>query len=164
MVRRRAAHWSFQSTLPLRGATVDVSNMAQWTVFQSTLPLRGATSPANIVELCGSDFNPHSPCGERPCRPKSFSSERKDFNPHSPCGERHDPLEFLQDGYKFQSTLPLRGATKPERKRNGPQHFNPHSPCGERRGLPPTVDERWLISIHTPLAGSDFTSKAIAPS
>ena len=33
-------------------------------LFQSTLPLRGAT-PSNAVNNASSDFNPHSPCGER---------------------------------------------------------------------------------------------------
>ena len=56
------------------------------------------------------NFNPHSPCGERPCwniRPNAGSY----FNPHSPCEERLKPdLSVLKD-MQFQSTLPLRGAT-----------------------------------------------------
>ena len=58
----------------------------------------------------------------------------------------------------FQSTLPLRGATVALR-RDGviQEHFNPHSPCGER--LQQILDKAnaLLISIHTPLAGSDFS-------
>ena len=57
------------------------------------------------------NFNPHSPCGERPCwniRPNAGSY----FNPHSPCEERLKPdLSVLKD-MQFQSTLPLRGATR----------------------------------------------------
>ena len=78
----------FQSTLPLRGATGRAYVLPFYNKFQSTLPLRGATIggfehfvPAEIsihTPLAGSDnasslntfvicnFNPHSPCGERP--------------------------------------------------------------------------------------------------
>ena len=79
-------------------------------------------------------FNPHSPCGERR-RGRSGEWCRQDFNPHSPCGERryghvvgghaghisiHTPLagsdahvtcQSSDARTKFQSTLPLRGAT-----------------------------------------------------
>ena len=80
----------FQSTLPLRGATPASRRLRDMIEFQSTLPLRGATMPELLVRdglcisihtpLAGSDhagtarkgwalyFNPHSPCGERPCR------------------------------------------------------------------------------------------------
>ena len=79
------------------------------------------------------------------------------FNPHSPCGERR--AVYRQTAPKpteFQSTLPLRGAT---RRRRIPSptsvNFNPHSPCGERPGRPVRRSVQYDISIHTPLAGSD---------
>ena len=106
------------------------------------------------------------------------------FNPHSPCGERprcqlHRLLQQL-----FQSTLPMRGATRaPKELQNlcsisihtphagsdrkqqgrtvgGMSNFNPHSPCGERPAL--ENDKQYLeqISIHTPHAGSDFYKKS----
>ena len=56
------------------------------------------------------------------------------FNPHSPCGERRSKARYIVRADKFQSTLPLRGATD--------------------EWLPPERGER-NISIHTPLAGSD---------
>ena len=99
----------FQSTLPLRGATQNVHPLSTREVFQSTLPLRGATfrvgdTRRSVVisihaPLAGSDdrfaaawpespnFNPRSPCGERPSSWMMRHSER-DFNPRSPCGER----------------------------------------------------------------------------
>ena len=36
------------------------------TQFQSTLPMRGATSSDRAFQARIPDFNPHSPCGERP--------------------------------------------------------------------------------------------------
>ena len=65
---------------------------------------------------------------------------RSYFNPHSPCGERLEPLATLGAGMAFQSTLPLRGATL---------------------GQAPNIKAA-IISIHTPLAGSDLMGYAVA--
>ena len=103
--------------------------------FQSTLSLRRATVSFMPSAKESIDFNPRSPCGERPDRRadkrvlhlfQSTLSLRRatgvaeapliqfpDFNPRSPCGERlyHDFLQIVFSG-----------------------NFNPRSPCGERRG------------------------------
>ena len=145
----------FQSTLPLRGATKVSKPNAIKSLFQSTLPLRGATTPVVFWTTYPIDFNPHSPCGERQTEhlarvaddvisihtplagsdtpPCVLSAAVIDFNPHSPCGERREPSSKRQRRERFQSTLPLRGATG----------------AGKR------VSEMCDISIHTPLAGSD---------
>ena len=59
----------------------------------------------------------------------------QNFNPRSPCGERRSPPWAPLLPPRFQSTLPMRGAT----------HWRPPSLL-----LPP-------ISIHAPHAGSDYT-------
>ena len=104
---------SFQSTLPLLGATGglrrlpanlyfnprspcgerlnDFNNKVIAIAFQSTLPLRGATTIRGRYPRIDSDFNPRSP--SLPLRGAT---------------RRHQPL-FAS--YLFQSTLPLRGAT-----------------------------------------------------
>ena len=56
------------------------------------------------------DFNPHSPCGERPLLERRTIGA-DDFNPHSPCGERLTGTYEGADTRLFQSTLPMRGAT-----------------------------------------------------
>ena len=84
-------------------------------------------------------------------------STLSNFNPRSPCGERPYATNF--GGFRdkiFQSTLPVRGATL---RRNISYEyltdFNPRSPCGERLiGLPKTFIYA-VISIHAPRAGSD---------
>ena len=125
---------AFQSTLPLRGATR--VGFASWTPpkFQSTLPLRGATTVWTSCAGTRSNFNPHSPCGERPSKKEEkyeimgisihtplAGSDLENFaahyislqiSIHTPLAgsDRHehrsDPRESV-----FQSTLPLRGAT-----------------------------------------------------
>ena len=109
---------------------------------------------------------------------RSFPTAVLYFNPHSPCGERLTVSGCAAPSARFQSTLPMRGATY---RCNCSQrlfcNFNPHSPCGERqqsrkRQLPflrfqSTLPmrgatcyrlfrcSRQIISIHTPHAGSD---------
>ena len=167
----------FQSTLPMRGATSNMTMYLKQTLFQSTLPMRGATRiphhKINEISIsihtphAGSDvtfsmllitisnFNPHSPCGERlfssryflllahfnphsPCGerlPISWQWHLRHiyFNPHSPCGERHAQIQYVLAIRQFQSTLPMRGATTTY-----------------------TSDMVQIsISIHTPHAGSD---------
>ena len=78
--------------------------------FQSTFPLRGATLPHLLTKiglgisihapLAGSDRNGHSGL-----HPPSY------FNPRSPCGERPSRHRIQLSANRFQSTLPLRGAT-----------------------------------------------------
>ena len=101
--------------------------------FQSTLPLRGATSAAATALRAWAIFQSTLPL--------------RGATPHTrPCARNA----------RFQSTLPLRGATcltgRPSRS---PTYFNPHSPCGERLYRMRRFDDAIMISIHTPLAGSD---------
>ena len=57
------------------------------------------------------NFNPLSPCGERPmCYQLQFRLFY--FNPLSPCGERPGAEEILHSAAIFQSTLPVWGETE----------------------------------------------------
>ena len=79
------------------------------------------------------NFNPRSPCGERLRAVYLQDLEEQNFNPRSPCGERRQDLYPKAKRQKFQSTLPVRGATAracPVLRPN--RDFNPRSPCGER--------------------------------
>ena len=57
----------------------------------------------------------------------------------------------------FQSTPPMQGATLSAlTEAMSSLRFNPRPLCRERRsGLPESVDQRFLVSIHAPYAGSD---------
>ena len=124
-------------------------------------------------------FNPHSPCGERQlsfvqdvvlygisihtplagsdCLAYAPSSSLSGFQSTLPLRGATTPRPRLWQPIRFQSTLPLRGATMSTliiacRY----SYFNPHSPCGERLNLSRRRLPRLKISIHTPLAGSDY--------
>ena len=130
-----------------------------------------------MLSLPRSNFNPCSPCGERPDL-WILPSLSNYFNPCSPCGERLVVYALFNLRQAFQSMLPVRGATTPQRfKRRTLTYFNPCSPCGERlclsgshvsalqfqSMLPVRGATQWLpcrsppvkISIHAPRAGSD---------
>ena len=146
-------------------------------LFQSTLPVWGATLADSFTNSMYAYFNPRSPCGERRAprvaascsghisihapRVGSDSARRLsittsgNFNPRSPCGERLPWPACSSSTRRFQSTLPVWGATQfsiwyaPDglisihAPRVGSDrykafhtrprlYFNPRSPCGER--------------------------------
>ena len=104
--------------------------------FQSTLSLRRATVTRPSIWMVSLNFNPRSPCGERPSSARTGWMISADFNPRSPCGERHkrgtfakyvlgisihallaesdiERREIMSTNDLFQSTLSLRRATWP---------------------------------------------------
>ena len=154
---------SFQSTHPLRGATAVYVQQSRWngdisihaplagcdltppplaggiTVFQSTHPLRGATiavcTPAFMFSI--SIHAPLAGCDHR-CRASAWQINH--FNPRTPCGVRHGRALIEVNRALFQSTHPLRGATR-----------NPES-----------ITKQQQISIHAPLAGCDYCNRITA--
>ena len=156
----------FQSTLPLRGATFSMRLVQHIVSISIHTPLAGSdvvdvrhVYPVLIsihTPLAGSDdalpqlvdclqISIHTPLAGSDMPLFFLPLVVSYFNPHSPCGERRSSGS-LGFGYrsKFQSTLPLRGATARRTRwcsRN--RNFNPHSPCGERPAL--TVP-RWCFS------------------
>ena len=100
----------FQSTLPVWGATLSRLEALEARLFQSTLPVWGATLVSNphpgqtIISI-------HAPrVGSDRCR-SAACRWCGNFNPRSPCGERPRHRETTYDDEGFQSTLPVWGAT-----------------------------------------------------
>ena len=125
---------TFQSTHPLRGATL-IGRFGRFVLlFQSTHPLRGATM---AVDGCGDCFviSIHAPLAGCDSAKYAFSAA----------------LEL------FQSTHPLRGATRTASPVTSGQYISIHAPLA---GCDAAIIPRFaveLISIHAPLAGCDPT-------
>ena len=123
---------SFQSTLPVWGATAPPASLPSQTVFQSTLPVWGATF-SSLKKLFTMSISIHAP--------------RVGSDLSRSC--------ILFSFFLFQSTLPVWGATIAVHKQirlniisihaprvgsdsadkaesNARYNFNPRSPCGER--------------------------------
>ena len=118
--------------------------------------------------------------------PENQPDQNQNFNPRTPCGVRRGRHDVMTRMLEFQSTHPLRGATREiSLLRAVLAHFNPRTPCGVRlcpiwtqersaifqsthplRGAtsrPASPPGGWYISIHAPLAGCDHTGKFIVP-
>ena len=128
---------SFQSTLPMRGATLRFSVPAfHQGLFQSTLPMRGATSLFWFV------------------------NSRFVISIHTPhAGSDIIVNYFFRFLKKFQSTLPMRGATMITHGLWYWSSISIHTPHAGSDDIPAAIVAKgsW-ISIHTPHAGSDFSS------
>ena len=123
----------FQSTRPLRGATVQEQkpNPQPWISIHAPLAGRDYGSEAQIkmlyisihAPLAGRDrcynkskfgycnFNPRAPCGARPVSQRAAAGAGN-FNPRAPCGARLLTTLGMVATKVFQSTRPLRGATR----------------------------------------------------
>ena len=66
MARRGYVQLVFQSTLPLRGATAYRFSIDETLIISIHTPLAGSDRGVLVKNLLIHDFNPHSPCGERP--------------------------------------------------------------------------------------------------
>ena len=96
-------------------------------------PLAGSDYNHSKGKSPTQDFNPRSPCGERRCA-AACARRTARFQSTLPLRGATRRSSTPTERPKFQSTLPLRGATRlPGRDLPRGQHFNPRSPCGERR-------------------------------
>ena len=105
-------------------------------------------------------FNPRSPHGERQ-QLKAVNNRDGYFNPRSPHGERHDACILPDSCFRFQSTLPARGATETLLNCTETAKISIHAP---RTGSDCDVHEFFgvaVISIHAPRTGSDQILRAV---
>ena len=124
---------TFQSTRPMRGATcvgwrlyfrwsisihtphagrdcIVFSSVQKILQFQSTRPMRGATHVLLIVAQ-GLGISIHTPHAGRDAG-RFRRSLLPQFQPHAPCGARPAYPAWAWEALAFQSTRPMRGATR----------------------------------------------------
>ena len=162
---------------PLAGCDLFVANKQEKTKISIHAPLAGCDFTSCACRSGFSDFNPRTPCGvrQRQCRRAGFG---RNFNPRTPCGVRrwatrqilskksisiHAPLAGCDDAvydasgnlYLFQSTHPLRGATKTDGRNRSGNRFQSTHPLRGATGKVKRSQKQAYISIHAPLAGCD---------
>ena len=124
-------------------------------VFQSTRPVRGATHPA-----CGgfhqAGISIHAPRAGRDPLHASTLAHFGYFNPRAPCGARQRMYGWLWDAYIFQSTRPVRGATRQSRCGSWTVSFQSTRPVRGATLAAIPGDAQGGISIHAPRAGRDY--------
>ena len=172
----------FQSTRPLRGATVRKQDSFCRIIISIHAPLAGRDVAVPIPLVFVFRISIHAPLAGRDSKPVANCAAYQNFNPRAPCGARlvqamdadfqsvisiHAPLagcdaisSAITGVYTpFQSTRPLRGATIcASTDALCPRDFNPRTPCGVRRVLPSQVMMPDLFQSTHPLRGA--TAKA----
>ena len=164
LLRELRESFLFQSTRPMRGATGSFQAQDRaWLGFQSTRPMRGATLLLLLVGALLLCISIHAPHAGRDWGLPNCTCYAWDFNPRAPCGARPHSFRALLAPALFQSTRPMRGATRKLTAGPGPLiDFNPRAPCGARRGADESRCVLMEISIHAPHAGRDLVSSCAA--
>ena len=146
----------FQSTLPVWGATVHDQFGQKHPIpkFQSTLPVWGATTESD-ADIWDADISIHAPrVGSDPV-PRGVGWSGGNFNPRSPCGERPASGKLSIKLLTFQSTLPVWGATCSVLSLFSQEIFQSTLPVWGATGRRPPAGSSVWISIHAPRVGSD---------
>ena len=169
----------FQSTLLMRGATIDViDDMLDDTISIHAPHARSDFVMADIaVEIAisihapharsdptiakvlplPSYFNPRSSCEERLLHTLQAPALSY-FNPRSSCEERqHNKIDRLHNDNKFQSTLLMRGATIDVIDDMLDDTISIHAPHARSDFVMADIAVEIAISIHAPHARSDLT-------
>ena len=128
----------FQSTLPVGGATGRLPPPPPPEEISIHAPRGGSDLAVTGWKVSPGNFNPRSPWGERQEKPEHQKGHLY-FNPRSPWGERRAYRYKHHNASRFQSTLPVGGATIAR------------DLCVVCLG----------ISIHAPRGGSDYVGFAL---
>ena len=134
-----------------------ISKIAAFYEFQSTHPMRGATVLREMArgQRWISIHAPHAGCDLSVLRNPASLNDISIHAPHAGCDRRTKSTSSRTN--QFQSTHPMRGATCGAGRRSGrPADFNPRTPCGVRRIVDDHRVRRVVISIHAPHAGCDL--------
>ena len=97
----------------------------------------------------------HAPHAGRDPKPSLASAALWRFNPRAPCGARPPTIRQARSALMFQSTRPMRGATRRDAARWPQYAFQSTRPM---RGATPrrlTTCKIRNVSIHAPHAGRD---------
>ena len=144
----------FQSTHPLRGATICSAQRRDVGSISIHAPLAGCDNSVDVIGRMQiiSIHAPLAGCdGEHAC----LFSGRGNFNPRTPCGVRRKKRRWPSGSLIFQSTHPLRGATVFVRTNLFCAYISIHAPLAGCDTDVFAIAKDFRISIHAPLAGCD---------
>ncbi len=170
-------HKTFQSTLPVWGATAVSGTFGQLMIISIHAPRVGSDQSSFTKRARERNFNPRSPCGERLVASRQ-AAKASLFQSTLPVWGATSKFDFYNPLFAFQSTLPVWGATAENIYKKEDNHisihaprvgsdfsahngdlikldFNPRSPCGERHLSAGAGGMSGFISIHAPRVGSD---------
>ena len=87
-----------------------------------------------VRRCCVKCISIHAPLAGRDCAPPPAPACTHHFNPRAPCGARQGEIARWYSRSEFQSTRPLRGATRLSPSRRRSQSISIHAPLAGRDG------------------------------
>ena len=151
---RLTASLLFQSTPPIRGATQKTSSQYHLKTFQSTPPIRGATY-ALICQEWFRDISIHAPHTGGDLKITLNECGNWHFNPRPPYGGRPSDMPKTWMDVIFQSTPPIRGATRRPILGSPGYFISIHAPHTGGDASYHAQQAQSGISIHAPHTGGD---------
>ena len=172
-------HMPFQSTPPVRGATLLDARCREDVMISIHAPRAGGDAAAGLAIIKKGVISIHAPrAGGDDIRrlrgrcsiisihaPRAGGDRPADaglvgdgcISIHAPrAGGDASAAKSAKSTTQFQSTPPVRGATASEKRfTSARRYFNPRPPCGGRLQLGVEARDGADISIHAPRAGGD---------
>ena len=145
----------FQSTRPVRGATIQGPSLGPNFIISIHAPRAGRDDFNSFNDIQWNYFNPRAPCGARlillpvPCPMMRFQSTRP------VRGATLGTALIAGPSAKFQSTRPVRGATLRLFAPDDLFYISIHAPRAGRDEAKKKKGAHSRISIHAPRAGRD---------
>ena len=153
---RPRGDWNFNPRAPYGARPAKYAFSAALELFQSTRPIRGATVTEHIVDVKPDDFNPRAPYGARHVSLLRILWKQI-ISIHAPhTGRDHNPLWLFFRTTYFNPRAPY-GARLHAVSDNCFSNFdfNPRAPYGARHNHFHTHSSFPGISIHAPHTGRD---------
>ena len=146
---------AFQSTRPLRGATLTGMTFREMFGISTHAPLAGRDLRHQRTHADERKISTHAPLAGRDMPPKR-RNQHENISTHAPlAGRDQEGKQAYGSNEQFQPTRPLRGATLWALRHGAVELFQPTRPLrgatNLRRATAPDKD----ISTHAPLAGRD---------
>ena len=85
------------------------------------------------------------------------------FNPRTPCGVRLMASSLPSNSSVFQSTHPMRGATRRTQRPAWQSNFNPRTPCGVRLEDGKAALDKFRFQSTHPMRGATESVTSCAP-
>ena len=139
----------------MRGATITSYKVIIVRLFQSTRPVRGATTGLRMTTRLIL-ISIHAPRAGRDIYHQR-QHHKQDISIHAPRAGRDCPARFLhRSSHTFQSTRPVRGATRSLRQTRQQLGFQSTRPVRGATNMRTLWIYQCRISIHAPRAGRDL--------
>ena len=146
----------FQSTHPLRDATIRVNDFVLAKDISIHAPLTGCDNYRHGYRFCKSNFNPRTPYGMRQKKEVNNECQLLYFNPRTPYGMRLHFSRPDEGPLAISIHAPLTGCDViQDTVLQIFRYFNPRTPYGMRPNFDDDDVVFHKISIHAPLTGCD---------